>query len=332
MVRLVFLVLLLGALAKETVREAPTKVDKELNKAITDKLTKAPEVVAIEDASTIEKKKAEQSVAESMAAEKAAALDYEKHVAEWAVKNAEDAKTNPVQVEVGASSMIEGTSTPSPISCMDAKIRGISNTAGNLGSGVYKIDPADGAGAIDLWCDMDVDGGGWMVIQKRQDGSVDFYRTWSDYKYGFGNVGGEYWLGLDKISRLTRIMPTKLRVDLIGWPYDARWGLYQNFMVYPEANNYQLLVNTFVDGGIGDSLTYASGWPFSTYDRDNDGWWWNCAVSFHGAWWYTACHASNLNGKYFPNPGSHSSYADGADWWTWKGHFQSYQKVEMKIK
>ena len=58
-------------------------------------------------------------------------------------------------------------------------------------------------------------GGGWTVIQKRMDGSVDFNRTWDDYKYSFGNFIGEFWLGLDKINRLTRNKTNnKLRIDL----------------------------------------------------------------------------------------------------------------------
>ena len=53
------------------------------------------------------------------------------------------------------------------------------------------------------------------MIQKRMDGSVDFNRTWDDYKHGFGNLVGEFWLGLDKINRLTRNKTkNKLRIDL----------------------------------------------------------------------------------------------------------------------
>ena len=86
--------------------------------------------------------------------------------------------------------------------------------SGRRVSGVYPIDP-DGSGIFNVYCDQTTAGGGWTVIQKRMDGSVDFNRTWDDYKHGFGNMVGEFWLGLDKINRLTRNKTkNKLRVDL----------------------------------------------------------------------------------------------------------------------
>ena len=85
--------------------------------------------------------------------------------------------------------------------------------SGETQSGVYSIDP-DGKGSFDVYCDMRTDGGGWTVFQRRQDGSVNFYRGWNDYKSGFGQLTAEFWLGNDKIHRLTASRASSLRVKL----------------------------------------------------------------------------------------------------------------------
>ena len=64
-----------------------------------------------------------------------------------------------------------------------------------------------------MFCDQKTAGGGWTVLQKRLHGSVDFRRGWNDFKRAFGNLNGEFWLGLDKINRLTKAK-SRLRVDL----------------------------------------------------------------------------------------------------------------------
>ena len=110
-------------------------------------------------------------------------------------------------------------------------------------SGVYTIDP-DGAGAFDVFCDQKTAGGGWTVFQKRLDGSVDFYRGWADYKRGFGNLNGEFWLGLDKIHRLTKTK-SKLRVDLEDTTGKTAYAEYDMFAVTSEKVNYQLSLGAY---------------------------------------------------------------------------------------
>ena len=115
---------------------------------------------------------------------------------------------------------------------------------GNKISGVYKIDP-DGFGEFEVFCDQKTAGGGWTVFQKRQDGSVDFWRGWDDYKRGFGNLNGEFWLGLDKIRRLTVNSSDKLRVDLEDNKGKTVFAEYSSFSVASENAKYKLSLGSY---------------------------------------------------------------------------------------
>jgi len=194
-------------------------------------------------------------------------------------------------------------------------------------SGVYTINP-DNAGAFDVFCDQTTAGGGWTVFQKRLDGSVDFYRGWDDYKRGFGNLNGEFWLGLDKIHRLTK-QRSRLRVDLEDTTGKTAYAEYDFFGVASENSKYKLSLGTY-SGTAGDSLSYHRGSAFSTKDRDNDKNSGNCASSCKGAWWFNNCLYSDLNGVYLH--GQHSSPYTGVVWHHWKGHSYSAKRAEMKIK
>ena len=114
--------------------------------------------------------------------------------------------------------------------------------AGKRTSGVYKIHP-DGAGAFDVYCDQKTAGGGRTVFQKRLNGLVYFYRGWDDYQKGFGNLNGEFWLGLDKIHRLTKTK-SKLGVDLENFKNTA-YAEYSHFAVTDESSKYKLSLGTY---------------------------------------------------------------------------------------
>ena len=96
-----------------------------------------------------------------------------------------------------------------------------------------------------MFCDQTTAGGGWTVFQKRLDGSVNFYRGWNDYKLGFGNLNGEFWLGLDKINRLTRGARNRLRVDLEDTKGKTVYAEYDHFAVTSERSKYQLSLGTY---------------------------------------------------------------------------------------
>ncbi|XP_028391513.1 ficolin-2-like [Dendronephthya gigantea] len=191
--------------------------------------------------------------------------------------------------------------------------------------GVYTIDP-DGLGSFQVLCNMSRDGGGWTVFQRRQDGSQDFYLGWSDYKEGFGNLSGEFWLGLDKIHRLSNSGQNVLRVDLMDLKGTERYAKYGKFSVADESEKYRLNIGSY-SGDAGDSLAYHSQMKFSTKDNDNDVSTGNCATQFQGAWWYKSCLTSNLNGPYLA---AGQKSATGIKWDKW--HFYSMKKTEMKIR
>ena len=96
-----------------------------------------------------------------------------------------------------------------------------------------------------MYCDHKTAGGGWTVFQKRLDGSVDFYRIWDDYKRGFGNLKGEFWLGLDKIHRLTVSCNNTLRVDLEDHLGNTAFAEYSSFTVASEQAKYQLSLGKY---------------------------------------------------------------------------------------
>ena len=96
-----------------------------------------------------------------------------------------------------------------------------------------------------VYCDQTTAGGGWTVFQKRLDGSVNFFRGWGDYKHGFGDVRGEFWLGLDKTNRLTRHGTHTLRVDLQDKSGETRFAEYENFALLGEQTNYKLIIGKY---------------------------------------------------------------------------------------
>ncbi|GFO47845.1 fibrinogen c domain-containing protein 1 [Plakobranchus ocellatus] len=159
------------------------------------------------------------------------------------------------------------------------------------------IEPNDkNKQAFPVLCDTTTDGGGWIVIQRRTTGSLNFYRGWEDYKKGFGSLDGDFWLGNEKIHSLTGRGGFELRVDL-RYNGNSAFAHYEDFSVGDEVSNYALSVKHY-DGTAGDSLTQHNGKRFSTRDRDNDEYNHNCAELYTGAWWYKGCHYSNLNGMW----------------------------------
>ncbi|XP_076838973.1 microfibril-associated glycoprotein 4-like [Brachyhypopomus gauderio] len=210
-----------------------------------------------------------------------------------------------------------------PLDCDDI----FSNSSS--GSGVYTIYPAGSKKAVNVYCDItcnDKHEWRWTVIQRRIDGSVNFYRPWEAYKNGFGDINGEYWLGLENIYLITWSQRYMLRVELEDFEGGRVSAGYAFFYIEPELQKYKLHISGYIDGGAGDSLTYSNEKDFGTFDKDIN----NCAKTYEGAFWFSNCFNAHPNGVY--KWGSGVSTYSGIQWYHWKGPSYSLKSIVMKIR
>ncbi|XP_078263254.1 fibrinogen-like protein 1-like protein [Rhinoraja longicauda] len=160
---------------------------------------------------------------------------------------------------------------------------------------------------IVVYCDMQSAEGGWTIIQHiTANSSLDFDRTWQDYKQGFGFVNGDHWLGNDFMHRITsKPNEYKLGIKLINVNGEMKWGEYDPFFIENEESRYKIRLGLY-HGTATDALTKDTeayihdNQKFTTKDSDNDNYSQNCAkLELNGipggGWWYNACAGANLN-------------------------------------
>ena len=176
---------------------------------------------------------------------------------------------------------------------------------------------------------MDRGNGGWLVIQRRVEGGTeDFYRGWSDYEEGFGDLEGEFWYGLKNIHCLTDRESVELRLDLEDGEGNKVTRTYQEFRVEGPENKYRLHVRRGdTPAGSTDLMAYHNNMYFSTKDRDNDKSSSHCAHVYKGGWWYNACHSTNPNGLH--NHDGHIAVTISA---RMPLDFITYPNYEIKIR
>ncbi|XP_015772052.1 PREDICTED: fibrinogen-like protein A [Acropora digitifera] len=209
--------------------------------------------------------------------------------------------------------LVTGQSNLPARDCLELLDRGF-NT-----SGVYNITP-DEQGAFPVWCDQETSGGGWVVFQKRIDGVLQFHRGyWSEYKEGFGDLSREFWLGNEKLHRLSYKRSQELLVQLQDSKGDIAHARYSVFSVDSESQKYKLTVGGY-SGSAGDDFGDHNGMKFSSTDQDNDIYNGHCGAG----WWFHKCSSTLLNGEYRSGGG-------GVFWYRWRQH-NLLNKTEMKIR
>lgn len=168
-----------------------------------------------------------------------------------------------------------------------------SATACTRRSGIYQIQVKEfSEKPFHVTCDADTENGNWLVIQRRQDGSIDFYRDWEEYENGFGDIDGEFFIGLKKLYALTNYYgPQELLIIMEDKSGTQVYAKYDSFAIGNQTDLYKLKKLGKYSGTAGNSLQYHIGMKFSTKDQGNDlSDKHNCASYYKGAWWYKNCH------------------------------------------
>nr|XP_029717518.1 ficolin-1-like [Aedes albopictus] len=193
--------------------------------------------------------------------------------------------------------------------------------------GRYKIHPLGFEKPFEAYCEQKAFDGGWIVIQHRFDGSVDFYRNWTGYRNGFGSLDGEFWIGLEKLHRLTKDGNHQLLVELKDFNGNYKFARYDVFEIGTESEKYALKKLGSYSGTAGDGLRVHKSKQFSTEDSDNDSSTTNCAKTHKAAWWYDKCFNSNLNGLY-----KKVNDTFGLSWYDFYNNFNTLAYSRMMIR
>ncbi|XP_045606344.1 microfibril-associated glycoprotein 4-like [Procambarus clarkii] len=229
------------------------------------------------------------------------------------------------------------------LNLLKSRVTSVEQTAGDVFARLTVLDCADlqakgqtesvvytfhmdhnGKRPVTVFCDMETDGGGWTVIQRRlhHSRSTDFNRGWYDYKMGFGNASNDYWIGLENIYIWTNTRHYEMRIDLTDFEGESAFAHYDSFYIESEAQGYRMHVSGY-SGTAGDALGNegkpdnftADGMMFTTHDEDHDtSHEINCARYWKiGGWWFNRCSWANLNGPY-----KESGDGIGINWHMWR--------------
>ncbi|KAH8376769.1 hypothetical protein KR093_001259, partial [Drosophila rubida] len=178
-----------------------------------------------------------------------------------------------------------------------------------------------GIDAFSVPCDSSLVSPGWTVIQRRMDGSVDFNRNWAEYRQGFGDLRGEFFIGLEKLHLMTKSQTHELYIYLKSFQDEDRYARYNSFSIGNEDESYKLNLGSY-SGDARDGLEIHRGQNFSTSDRGG------CAENYKSGWWFEKCMLSNLNGIYDEAATQRSE--PGVKWNSWS--FRSLKFVQMMIR
>ena len=247
----------------------------------------------------------------------------------------------------------------SKIDALEERVTGVEESISDISNRLSRVDCSDlpsssvsgvfdlyldhrGTRTVSSFCDMDTDDGGWTVILRRiphenARTALNFTRSLREYKIGFGEPTGDFWVGLQNVHEWTKFRDYRLRIQLTDFKDEEGFAVYDHFYVEGEQEGFKLGISGY-SGDIGDSLSNhgnsdnftADGMLFSTYDEDRDtSHEINCSSFWGiGGWWFNRCSWANLMGPY-RLPGSGDGI--GINWHKWRNK-EYIKAVTMMIK
>ncbi|CAL1284422.1 unnamed protein product [Larinioides sclopetarius] len=222
----------------------------------------------------------------------------------------------------------DGPMQEKPMDCEELKENGVTK------SGKYTIYPRNrlaSCQSIEVYCDMETDGGGWTVIQRRGqygNGEDYFNKKWSYYKQGFGNLDKEFWLGNEKIYSITNQGQYAVRMEMEHENGTSAFTVYENFWIENEDAKYKLHISD-ASGPGGDAISNDDGYVFYTVDQPNRSG--DDQSTRSGGWWRNGKGTSSLNGLNLYKTDKEDS-SDGIIWVTFGDNKNSLKATEIKVR
>ncbi|XP_062120875.1 angiopoietin-related protein 7 [Drosophila sulfurigaster albostrigata] len=195
--------------------------------------------------------------------------------------------------------------------------------------GIFKIK-VNALEPFSVLCDAKIAGPGWIVVLKRFDGSINFFRNWKQYQQGFGDLSSEFFIGLEKLHAITYAKNHELYVHLEDFEGNTRFARYDQFVIGNENSYYKLEMLGKYTGDAGDALRYNQNMRFYTFDKDIES---QCAQNRTNAGWFDYCTQNqNLFGIYLEGYVKKIFKYKGIRWDDWHGEDYSLKSVQMMIR
>ena len=150
-----------------------------------------------------------------------------------------------------------------------------------------------------------------LILKNNVNGSDSYFfdRSWSEFEQPFGDPNTLYWIGLERMWRISSGQHCSIHFDLSDSDGHVYFAHYDSFSIGDSSSNYSIELVRY-NGTDGDAMSYSSGSPFSTYDADNDMAPDNCAYALGGGFWYNDCALASLTGS----PNDNFKFYYGTSW------------------